>query len=94
MWRTLLITGAATVGLSLSGAAVQAQSASVSVSSGSGVHANAGVHTRSRVMTRTQTTAFARGPEHRPHGWSEGKAWWKHGSCAQTHTCKPPGLRR
>ena len=98
MWKTLLITAATTVGLSLSVAAVQAQHVSVGVNEGTGVHANAGVHTGSRVVTTRTRTSFsanarARGPEFRPHGWDEGRKTGWHCRAGSHHRCIPPGLR-
>jgi hypothetical protein len=58
-----------------------------------GANANVGVNTPSPTVRTTTGSGFAeRGPNVRPHGWSQGKkkGW---GCTVGSANCKPPGLR-
>jgi hypothetical protein len=97
MWRMLLITAASAVGVCLSVTVGEAQHVGVGINEGANVHANAGIHGRSHMMTSRTRTSFsaharARGPEFRPHGWSEGRKTGWHCRVG-SHGCIPPGLR-
>jgi hypothetical protein len=95
MWRNLLVTVAA-AGLSIA-AAGNADAQRIGTQDRASFNANVGGNAPSRMTTaRTRESmtarAQARGPEYRPHGWSEGRKTGWHCRVG-ARGCIPPGLR-